>query len=134
MARLPLNDDHLFCFSLAVFTLKKVDYIFRESYCVIAREAPSLPKLNSHSKDKSDNRDFPPKVTKDKTLASSFGARRLNSESALAPGIYCALKMQVSDLICLSNCTIIIIDSPFKNYLITDCPIYMIRSKLAENT
>ena len=93
MARLPLSDGHLFCFSLAVFTFKKVNYIFRESYCVIAREAPSLPKLNRH---KSDN--FPPKVTKDKTLAHSFGARRMNNESALAPEIHCALKMQVSDL------------------------------------
>lgn len=78
--------------------MKKVDDIFRESYCVIAREAPSLPKLNRDRKHKSDNRDFAPKVTKDKTLAHSFGARRLNSESALAPEIYCALKMQVSDL------------------------------------
>ena len=120
MDRLPLSDGHLFCFSLAVFTLKKVDYIFRESYCVIAREAPSLPKLDSHSKHKSDNRDFPPKVTKDKTLAHSFGARRRNSESALAPEIYCALYDYF-------------IDSPFKYYVITHCPIYMIRSKLAEN-
>ena len=84
---LSLSDGHLFCFSLAVFTLKKVDYIFRESYCVIAIEAPSLAKLNRHSKHKSDNSDLPPKVTKDKTLAHSFGLILVNdiSESSQLP-------------------------------------------------
>ena len=49
MVRFPLSDGHLFRFSLAVFTFKKVDYIFRESYCVVAIETRSLPKLNRHS-------------------------------------------------------------------------------------